>query len=120
MASFTRQSARDADTGARLANSPRELAKLNVSIPLMGGDRLRTGIEVQHVGRRYTLGSTTPGYTVANLTVFSAGLAPGLEMSATVYNLSDRRYSDPGSAEHLQDRLIQDGRAWRIKLVYSL
>jgi iron complex outermembrane receptor protein len=114
---YSRQSARDA-AGSPLVNSPRHLAKLNLALPL-AGDSLRAGLELQHVGRRNTRAGTTPAYTVANVTLLSARLAPGLELSASVYNLFDKAYADPGSEEHVQDRLVQDGRALRLKLIYS-
>ncbi|MFZ5509081.1 MAG: TonB-dependent receptor plug domain-containing protein [Pseudomonadota bacterium] len=116
--SYSRQSARDG-AGALLVNAPRHLAKLNLSLPL-AGDSLRTGLELQHVGRRHTLaGGATPAYTVANLTLLWAHLAPALELSASVYNLLDKAYADPGSEEHVQDNLAQDGRAFRVKLMFG-
>jgi iron complex outermembrane receptor protein len=116
--SYSRHSIRDG-AGAVLVNAPRHLAKFNLSLPL-AGDSVRTGVELQHVGRRLTLaGGRTPAYTVANVTLLGARLAPGLQWSVGVYNVFDKAYADPGSEEHVQDRLAQDGRVWRLKLIYS-
>ena len=53
-----------------------------------------------------------------NLTLFSRELLKGLEMSASVYNLLDRTYSDPATSFHTQDLLVRDGRMFRFKLTY--
>jgi len=41
-------------------------------------------------------------------------------VSASVYNLFDTEYAFPGSEEHLQDSIEQDGISFRLKLVYRL
>lgn len=112
------QRTRDDATGATLVNAPRQLAKFNWSVPLPVS-AWRAGLEAQYVGRRNTLQSEVPGYWLANLTVSSVRLAPGLEVSASIYNLFDRRYADPGGEEHLQDAIPQDGRNFRVKLSYA-
>jgi len=43
----------------------------------------------------------------------------GLEVSASVYNLFDRKYGEPGSGEHPQDVIEQDGRSVRLQLTYG-
>lgn len=117
--SFSQQRAKDRATGEQLVNSPRRLAKLNLSVPLL---RMawRVGAEAQYVGPRKTLQGETGGYWLANLTIAAMRLAPGLEMSASAYNLFDRRYADPGGAEHVPlDAIRQPGREVRLKLVYT-
>ncbi|HYC42485.1 MAG TPA: TonB-dependent receptor [Noviherbaspirillum sp.] len=116
--SYSWQQAKDGTTGATLANSPRHLAKFNLSAPLphIGW---RAGAEAQYVGRRNTLRAETAGHWVGNLTLSAMRLAPGLELSASVYNLFDRRYAHPGAAEHAQDAIVQNGRTGRIKLIYA-
>ncbi|MFA5081226.1 MAG: TonB-dependent receptor [Hydrogenophilaceae bacterium] len=117
-ASYAWQITRAKDTGAILENSPRHLAKLNYSMPLIG-DALRAGLELQYTSSRKTLaGARTGGYGIANLTLSSDKLADGLELSASVYNLFDRHYADPGRPEHVEDLIGQDGRSFRLKAVY--
>lgn len=117
-ASYAWQTSRDEDSGEELTNSPRHLAKLNFSQPWFG-EALRSGLEVQYTGRRQTLsGGTTGEYTVANLTLLTQKIAPGLELAGSVYNIFDRRYGDPGRPEHVQDVLQQDGINFRCKLSY--
>lgn len=117
-ASYAWQIARDEATGEELTNSPRHLSKLNYSVPLFG-NAIRTGAELQYTSSRKTLSNgSTGGYTVANLTLLSSKIAKGLELSASVYNLFDKRYADPGRPEHVQDVIQQDGRSFRLKLTY--
>ncbi|QDZ28834.1 TonB-dependent siderophore receptor [Noviherbaspirillum sp. UKPF54] len=113
--SYSWQQAQDDSSGATLVNSPRHLAKFNLSAPLPGA-AWWAGAEAQYVGSRLTRQGSTGGYWLANLTLSSARLARGLDVSASVYNLFDRGYADPGSAEHAQDAIRQDGRSFRVKL----
>jgi len=115
-ASYSRQMVRDDVTGEELTNAPRQLAKVNLAVPA-GVDGLRAGLEAQYIGRRKTLASEIGGYTVASLTLVHTGLATGLEVSVSAYNLFDRTYGDPGSAEHVQDAIEQERRSLRLKLV---
>jgi iron complex outermembrane receptor protein len=117
--SYTFQETENRTTGRTLSNSPRHLAKFNLIVPLWR-DRLFAGIEEQYTGRRKTLSrAETDDFAVTNLTLFSGNLAPGLEVSGSVYNLFDKTFSDPGSREHRQDAIEQDGRNYRLKLTYS-
>lgn len=131
-ASYTFQDAWDSDTGQTLVNSPRHLAKLNLTIPLLH-EKVFLGIEEQFTDRRKTLvaGNFAKSYFVTNLTLYSRDLLKNLELSASLYNLFDCTYGDPGGAEHIQDpaRFVdpahpldiiqQDGRTFRVKLTYK-
>jgi iron complex outermembrane receptor protein len=117
--SYTYQETEDRQTGNVLTNSPRHLAKFNLVVPLLK-EKVFAGVEVQHMSKRKTLaGEYSDGFFVANMTLFSNNLLKGLEFSASVYNLLDKKYGDPGSTEHLQDVLERDGRHFRLKLTYS-
>jgi len=116
--SYSWQRAKDVGSGALLVNSPRHLAKFNLSAPVPRTG-WRSGAEASYVGRRGTLQGETGGYWLANLTLSAIRLAPGLELSASLYNLFDRRYADPGSEEHVQDAIVQNGRTFRLKLGYA-
>lgn len=117
-AGYSWQQTRDSTTGAVLANSPRQLANFNMSRPLFRSP-WRVGAEALYVGPRHTLRSETAGYWLGNLTISSSHIAPGVELSASIYNLFDRRYADPGAEEHVQDTIGQNGRTFRLKLVYA-
>jgi outer membrane receptor protein involved in Fe transport len=122
-ASYSHQEAEDEATGQRLVNSPRHLAKLNVSTPVAAG--WYTGLELQYVGERLTpFGNAVGDYTVANLTLRTDRLLKNLDVSASIYNLFDNRYADSPSEEHVDDlgrnltAIPQNGRNYRLKLNY--
>ena len=117
--SYTFQEARDGETGSVPVNSPQHLAKLNLISPLFHG-KLFAGVELQYVSKRKTLeNNTSDDFFTANITLSSQKLVRGLELSASVYNLFDKRYGDPGSSEHRMDIIEQDGRVFRVKLTYK-
>jgi iron complex outermembrane receptor protein len=116
--SYAYQRAKNSETGLELTNSPHHLAKLNLIAPLYE-DKTFAGIELQYTGKRKTLGGKeADDYLLANLTLFRSELIKGLEISGSIYNLFNKKYSDPGGVEHLQDLLSQDGRSFRLKLTY--
>jgi len=117
--SYTFQETKDKKTGEILTNSPRHLARLNLIVPLIK-EKLFVGMEEQYTSKKKTLaGDFTDDYFITNLTLFSQNLLKNLEASATVYNLFDKKYGDPGSEEHVQDIIEQDGRSFRFKLTYK-
>jgi len=126
-ASYTWQQTRDTTTKEVLIDSPEHLGKINLSVPLWK-DKVFGSVEFQYASKRTSVyqdssgnlvsGVDASGYGIVNLTLFSQNLAPGLELSATVYNLLDRRYSDPSSFFHQQDLIEQDGRSLRVKMTY--
>ena len=120
--SYSFQHSEDMDTGQMLSNSPRHMLKLNVTAPVWRDD-WRAGVEAQYISNRLTISGPQSGhvggYWIANLTLLAARLAPNLEMSASVYNLFDRRYADPAGPEQPQPSIEQDGRAFRLKFTYT-
>lgn len=117
--SYTYADAHEIATGVRLSNSPEHVAKLNLAVPVFQ-EKLTAGLELQAMSRRLsaTTSDSTPGFLVANLTLFSRELVRGLELSASVYNLFDKRYYDPVAPDFDQQFILQDGRAFRVKLTY--
>jgi outer membrane receptor for ferrienterochelin and colicin len=111
-------------TGVRLINNAHHIAKLNIST-LMMDERLRTSLEVQHLGNR-PLYSTTPerqytgGYTIANLNLIAQNIAPNLDCHLLVRNLFDKKYGDVIRPDASGDRLYQqDGRNFYLQLEYT-
>jgi iron complex outermembrane receptor protein len=108
---------RSARDDGRLVNSPSHLARASVSVPL--GERLSAGVDAEYASSRRTLaGRETGDAFMTHATVLARGLPGRLEASASVYNLFDRRYADPGAEEHVQDLLYQDGRTFRFELLW--
>ena len=116
--SYAFQEAKNKDTGETLTNSPKHLAKLKVSLPLLK-ERIFLSPELQYMSKRKTLaGNETDNALIMNVTLFTRKLVPGLEISGSVYNLLDKTYGDPVGAEFRQDVINQDGRTFRLKLTY--
>ena len=117
--SYTIQQAEDQKTGSVLTNSPKNLSKLNLIVPLVK-DKFFAGAEVQYTSKRKTVTNNyADAFFCANLTFLGQDLLKGLEVSASIYNLFDQEYRDPGSEEHQQDVIEQDGRSFRLKLTYG-
>lgn len=115
---YSIQKAEDTATGDELSNSPRHLLTLSLIAPVFK-DKLFTGLELQYRGIARTLSREEAGdFVLMNLTVFSQKLIKNLEASASVYNLLGTRYVHPGSQDHLQDVIMQNGRQFRVKLTY--
>ncbi len=116
--SYTLQNSRNKHTGMGLTNSPTHLAQFNLMTPLLHNG-MAAGLEFQMIGKRKTLAGTDVGRRlVPNLTVVSRKLPRGIELSASIYNIANQTYGDPGSEEHRQDMIMQTGRTFRVKLTY--
>jgi iron complex outermembrane receptor protein len=115
------QRAEDAKTGERLSNSPEQLAKFHVLVPLLS-ERVFAGLELLYTGRADTLPERATAFAdafwVANLTLFSQKLIEGLELSISLYNLFNTDYANPGGPGLTQDLVQQDGRTLRVKATY--
>ena len=117
--SYSLQEASDEKTDELLTNSPKHLVKGNLIVPLLR-ERLFLSLEEQYTSERKTVsGNEAGGYAVTNLTLFGHHFLKGLELSASVYNLFDKKFSDPASEALLQDTIQQDGRNFRFKLTYA-
>jgi outer membrane receptor protein involved in Fe transport len=117
--SWASQRAKNDQAAAQISNSPTTLAKLNLSVPLPAV-KSRLGLEWQHVGKRLTLANNSlPSHSVANATFQFTPPGSRLSLSASLYNLLNQTYADPGGPELQQDSLTQDGRQWRLELVWQ-
>jgi outer membrane receptor for ferrienterochelin and colicins len=116
---YSFQTARNQDLARFAVNSPSQLGRAFVSAPLIRHALFAT-FDLQYVGSRRTLtNSPLASYSVSNFTILSRSLGGKWDVSASIYNLLDRKYGDPGGQEHLQDVLQQDGRTLRMKVGYS-
>ena len=117
-ASYTFQDSRNEHTQLVLTNSPAHVAQLNVIAPLMKRG-LFAGVEMRHMSERRTIAGDHVGAVfVPNVTIFGQNPSKGLELSASVFNIFNNQYADPGSEEHRQDSIVQNGRTVRVKLTY--
>ena len=116
---YSFQDLRNQRDSAALSNVPKHLGGLKLSVPLLG-KKLFASTDVNYVSRRRTLaGNHVPAYFLPNFTLFSQNLKQHWKISASLYNVSNSMYGDPGAPEHRQDILWQDGRTFRLKATYS-
>jgi outer membrane receptor for ferrienterochelin and colicins len=116
--SYTFTDTMDYGSRERPVDSPRHMVKLNFSAPLVR-DILFPAIEMQYMSSRKTFHEANAGgYVVANFTLSSQKLLKDVDLSASIYNIFDRKYGDPGGAEHTQPVIGQDGRTFRVKATY--
>jgi outer membrane receptor for ferrienterochelin and colicins len=102
-----------------LANSPRHLGKLDVSVPLMR-KRLFANVDAQYTSPVQTLtGKTLSGFAIFNVTLLAHALTTHLDVSASVYNILNKLYFNPGRPEDTEDAIQQDGRNFQVKLTYK-
>ncbi len=112
-ASYTRS--RDG-FGDRLTNSPEHAFKAGVSVPVVART-LFISPEYRYLGPRQTIrGDETPADETLNLTVLWRLRARQTSISFSVQNVFDRENYVPGSLEHVQDEIIQQGRTYFLKL----
>jgi outer membrane receptor for ferrienterochelin and colicins len=117
-ASYSYTQTVDSMTGRTPPNSPANLVKLNLTMPLFR-HKFSASLDGQYTGKVTTLaGNTLGGFSVLNVTLVSRMLGKRADISAGVYNLLDKKYSFPGRPEDPEDALPQDGTTFRVKLTY--
>jgi len=116
-ASFDYVDAHDDGVGhPALDNSPGPMAKLNLIVPV-AHKWLFAGVEGQFLGRRLTLlGDSVSSYQVFNFTLLGHTVGKHLDVAASVFNLLDKKYFDPGRPEDPENAIQQDGRSVLIKI----
>ncbi len=113
--SYALQKTSNHASGERLVNSPRHMAKLQMTTALVER-KLSASADAQYVSARETLsGAEAKGYAVTNVSLVAPDLFDRIEGSATIYNVFAARYGFPGNEEHTQDIIQQDGRTFRVK-----
>lgn len=113
--SWARQDASERYGHATLSDAPRSVAKLmlTASGPWAG---TTLGLNLLRLGERRTVaGARLPPYTRLNAQFVLSPAGERWSCAIGAYNLGGARYADPGGPEHLQDRLAQDGRVWRVQ-----
>jgi outer membrane receptor protein involved in Fe transport len=117
-ASYSFQQTKDRQTGQFLSNSPRNLITLNLTQPFLR-KRLFASLDAQYRSRIQPLsGPPVSPFALVNLTLFGRNIGRHVDVSTSVYNLLDKSYFDPPSAENLRQPIQQDGRSFRVKLTW--
>jgi len=82
-------------------------------------DRLLVGVDAQYRGRIPLLaGGTVSPFSTVNLTVLGRKLGNHADVSASIYNLFDKKYLDPPSNENPHMPIPQDGRTFRVTMTW--
>jgi outer membrane receptor for ferrienterochelin and colicins len=116
MASYSYTHTQDPTARQALPNSPQNLAKLNLTVPVLQR-RLFASLGAQYTSSVQSLaGNTVSGFPVLNVTLLGHTLGKHMDLSASIYNILDKKYFDPGRPEDIQDAIQQDGRNFRIKI----
>ncbi len=112
------QHSRDLQTGDMQTNSPKNLAKANLSLPL-ARHALYANLEAQYTSVRRTIaGTDLGGFLLVNATLLTRRLNKNFDFSASLYNLLNKQYAESGGIELVQASIPQDGRSFRVKIVY--
>jgi outer membrane receptor for ferrienterochelin and colicins len=98
-----------------LVNSPKHLAKLAAVLPVCPR-HLFVGTELLYSSKASTPhGGFADDFVVVNATITYEDVVEGLDLSLGIYNLFNEDYGYPGSIEHTQDVLYQDGRTFLLR-----
>jgi iron complex outermembrane receptor protein len=113
-ASYSWQLARGTG-GVPLVDSPRHLAKANLTAPLgwRGG---RIGAELLCSGKRLADQGAAGGYCVANVTLSALRVTPRAELTLSAYNATGKQYADVAGPAFVQTALAREGRTLAAKL----
>ncbi len=118
-ASGAYQDATDEATGERLTNSPEWQVKLGASYPF-ARDWVLSANLLAESSRRTVQDTRTAQALVADAVLAWAPEHLPLRLELQVRNLFDETYSHPAGFEHVQDRIVQDGRSWALRAEWSL
>ena len=81
---YSFQETQNEQTGEPLTNSPKHLAKINMTVPFIK-NKLFLGFEEQYMSKRKTLADwKTDAFFITNLTLFSREMIKGMEISGSV------------------------------------
>lgn len=119
--SYSQQHAKDSATGLTLSNAPKHMVKLNLIAPIPN-TRFSAAWETQYLSSRTNWqNQTVPDYAVSNLTLLARNLVKGLDVTAGVYNVFDKRYGDPASNDDPAALISipQDRRSFRLRAYYK-
>ena len=105
-------------SGVVLPNSPGQVGKLRLSVPLWR-DRLRLGAGLQALGQRTTYARVTLPWVILPEVVASTKPLPGgLQFSAGIKNLSNSFYRDPVGLAPSVDSMIGAGRTFYLNVTW--
>jgi outer membrane cobalamin receptor len=111
---YALQKTEDRLTGIELKNSPRQMAKFELLMPL-NVSNMTAGIDAQYMSALHTnAGIDAKARVVTNVSLAAPLAFRGFDLSATAYNLFGVKYGIPGSDGHVENIIPQDGRSFRV------
>jgi iron complex outermembrane receptor protein len=102
-----------------MPNSPARLAFARAAVPLFRRHLFIAPAGIYVGARRTLFESTLPGTLVLDCTASTQGLGSGFDVVFGVKNLTDRRYFDPLSQEHLSQVMPRQGRSFFVKIIWQ-
>ena len=116
--SYTYQRAVNEDTDEWLPGSPRHVVQAKGSYPVYG-DKVFLGLTCRYMSERLTRDRTTldPVF-LTDFGLYLSDIWKELDVSLVVFNLFNEEFSDPVSADHRQQSIIQNGRTFWLKVGY--
>jgi iron complex outermembrane receptor protein len=117
--SYSFQQSTDAITRSVLDNSPRSLAKIGITQPLLE-QRMFVTLDARFQSRVKAIdGSKVSPFSVVDLTILGRRIGKHTSISGSIYNVFDKKYFDVGSGANIQPAIQQDGRTARIKVTWK-
>ena len=115
--SYSLQHADEGVTEIDLTNSPAHMVKVELRSPILRSGAI-AALDAQYMSSRRTLAdNVSGGHVVTNVSLF-APRAFGFDLSATVYNVLGSEYADPVGSGFSQDTIQQDGRSFRVRMMF--
>lgn len=112
--SYAYQDTKDIQTREELTSSPHHVAKLHAYLPLPYS--FGTALEMQYQSAvRTLLQQHAGGFVLGNWHLSRTFTAPNLTLSASIFNVLDRRYGYPGAEDHVQNLIELNGRTFTVR-----
>lgn len=120
-ANYTYQHPVDSETGDRLPDVPSHKGNLGINAIVYGHTNLNLNAFICGERPRAEGDVREPlaGYALLDLTLIVRELYPGLELRGSVYNVLDRKYSDPAPANTVADDYPREGRSAFLEASYK-
>jgi iron complex outermembrane receptor protein len=116
--SGARQKLENRSEGPAIRNTPENVWKARLGVPLFDR-KVHAALEALYSSSRLTVrDQETPDTWLLNFTLSARDILPGLDASASIYNLLDRANPTPGGPNFRQDMLGQDGLTFGVQLTW--
>jgi outer membrane receptor for ferrienterochelin and colicins len=116
---YSFQYTRDVTRDQKLTNSPSHIVQGGVGFPVL--NQIYMGVECRYESKRITVYQTsTDPFFSTNMNISVQTPSERLRGSLQIRNVFNTSYQTPGSLEHVQPAITQDGRTYTVRLEYVL